>query len=138
MLAAIELAYNEGKGLYAMKALAGGALIDDYEKAIAYVRGNPHFASIALGMTQEHELATALKVFSDTALDEQDLKTLKLSKALCIMPFCGGCGNCVDVCPNDALVMAENGKAEVDAERCVLCAYCTPVCSQFAIRLRNN
>ena len=138
MLAAIKLAHDKGKGLYAMKALAGGALIHEYERALAYVRELPYFASTALGLTQDHELNTALKFFNDIPLEEEDLKHFKVSKAIYFMPFCSGCEKCVDVCPNYAIEIAENGKPDVDVDKCVLCAYCTPICPMFAIRLRNN
>ena len=137
MLAAVKLAYEGGKGLYVMKALAGGALLDEYEAAMAYIRGLPYFASTALGLTQEHELITALKVFNDIPLAAEDLKYLKVSKALNIMSFCSGCGKCIEDCPNHALSMTECGKIKINTEKCVLCAYCTPGCPQFAIRLRN-
>ena len=137
MLGAIKQAHEADKGMYAMKALAGGALLDSYQEALAYIRSLPYFASTALGLTQDHELATALKVFNDQPLTAEDLKSLKVSKALCIMPFCNGCGRCVKDCPNQALSMSEAGKPVVDTDSCVLCAYCTPGCPQFAIRLRN-
>ena len=138
MLAASKLAYDNGKGLYAMKALAGGSLIIDYEKALAYVREIPYFSAIALGMAQERELMTALKVFNDQELSEVELDSLKADKSLCILPFCGRCGNCVEACPNDALSMAADKEILIDTELCVLCGYCVPTCSQFAMRLRND
>jgi ferredoxin len=138
MLSVIKLAYDNGKGLYAMKALAGGVLIGDYVKALSYVRELPYFASIALGMTQESELLTALKVIGNQKLSEAELGSLKASKSLCILPFCSLCGNCIEACPNLALSKSDDGEIVINKEKCVLCGYCVPCCSQFAMRLVNN
>jgi ferredoxin len=48
--------------------------------------------------------------------------------------FCTGCGSCVAACTNQALAVID-GKARVDAERCILCGYCAPACPEFMIRV---
>lgn len=46
---------------------------------------------------------------------------------------CVGCGDCVDVCPVDA-VQVLDGKAVIDAETCILCDICVRSCTYDAIR----
>jgi ferredoxin len=46
---------------------------------------------------------------------------------------CVGCGDCVDVCPVDAVQIVD-GKAVIDAEKCILCEICVKSCTYKAIR----
>ena len=135
MLAAIARAAKAGKGLYAMKALAGGALLTELPQALEFARNIPGIASVALGITTEAELLIDLKLFNGEELNEQELATLKKNKQLTFMFFCRGCGACAEGCVNGAITMVE-GRPRVDVNKCVLCGYCTPHCPEFAIRLR--
>lgn len=45
---------------------------------------------------------------------------------------CTGCGDCVGVCPVDAIQM-EDGKAIIDPEACIDCGVCDPECPVNAI-----
>jgi len=47
---------------------------------------------------------------------------------------CDGCGECIAVCPQDALRIAE-GIAQIDATRCDGCQDCLSACPQGAILL---
>jgi len=135
MIKAISEAYKAGKGLYAMKALGGGHLIDQLEEAFNFVRNIKGISSIAVGMVNQEELELNLKIFNDEDIS-QDLLTQKAkpNKRLFILSLCKGCGTCVKTCPNNALTL-ENGKAVVDHKLCILCGYCNPACPEFAIRL---
>ena len=135
MIKAISGAHKAGKGLYAMKALGGGHLINQLEEAFNFVRNVKGISSLAVGMVSSEELELNLKIFNDEEIP-QELFTQKIkpSKRLFISTFCKGCGTCVKTCPNNALSL-ENGKAVVDHKLCILCGYCNPVCPQFAIRL---
>jgi aryl-alcohol dehydrogenase-like predicted oxidoreductase len=135
MVKAISEAYKAGKGLYAMKALAGGHLIDQLEESFNFVRNIKGISSIAVGMVGQEELELNLKIFNDEEIPQELLtQKIKPSKRLLILSFCKGCGTCVKTCPNNALSL-ENGKAVVDHKLCILCGYCNPVCPEFAIRL---
>jgi len=135
MVKAISEAHNAGKGLYAMKALAGGHLIDQLEESFNFVRNIEGISSVAVGMVNPEELELNLKIFNDEKITQELLtQKIKPSKRLFILSFCKGCGTCVKVCPNNALSL-ENGKAVVDPKLCILCGYCNPVCPEFAIRL---
>lgn len=135
MVKAISEAYKVGKGLYAMKALAGGHLIDQLEESFNFVRNIKGISSIAVGMVNQKELELNLKIFNDEEIPQELLtQKIKPGKRLFILSFCKGCGTCVKTCPNNALSL-ENGKAVVDHKLCILCGYCNPVCPEFAIRL---
>jgi NAD-dependent dihydropyrimidine dehydrogenase PreA subunit len=45
---------------------------------------------------------------------------------------CTGCGDCVDVCPVEAIRM-ENAKAVIDPETCIDCGVCVDECPVNAI-----
>ena len=135
MIKAISEAEKAGKGLYAMKALAGGHLIDQLEESFNFVRNIRGISSIAVGMVNQEELELNLKIFNDEDISQELLAhKIKPGKRLFILSFCIGCGTCVKTCPNNALSL-ENGKAVVDHKLCILCGYCNPVCPEFAIRL---
>jgi ferredoxin len=135
MLTAITRAAEAGKGLYAMKALAGGALLSELPQALEFTRRTPGIASVALGVASEAELLMDLKLFNGEQLSTQELSALKNNKALVFMSFCKGCGACAAGCVNNAITMVDN-KPQVDIKKCVLCGYCTPRCPEFAIRLK--
>src|SRR5665648_55688 len=135
MVKAISEAHKAGKGLYAMKALAGGHLIGQLEEAFNFVRNIKGISSIAVGMVNQEELEINLKIFNDEKIPQELLtQKNKPSKRLFISRFCKGCGTCVKACPNNALSL-KNGKAVVDHKLCILCGYCNPACPEFVIRL---
>jgi len=135
MVKAISEADKAGKGLYAMKALAGGHLIDQLEESFNFARNIQGINSIAVGMVNKEELEINLKIFNDEEISQELLtQKIKPGKRLFILSFCKGCGTCVKTCPNNALTL-ENGKAVVNHKLCILCGYCNPVCPEFAIRL---
>ena len=136
MLKAILEAHKAGKGLYAMKALAGGHLIDQLEESFNFVRNIRGISSTAVGMVNQEELELNLKIFNNEEISQEQLLAQKIKprKKLFILHFCKGCGTCIKTCPNNALSL-ENGKAVVNHKLCILCGYCNPVCPEFAIRL---
>ena len=136
MLQSIEQVRKSGKGMYAMKALAGGHLVGDMTDAIGYVRAIPGMQSVSIGVVTVEELSLQLRIFNDEKIDTATLAKLKAYKQLKIMPFlCKSCGICVKSCPNGALSM-EDKVPFPDPAKCVLCGYCTPICPEFAIRLK--
>jgi len=135
MIKAISQASKAEKGLYAMKALAGGRLIGELEASINYVRDIKGISLVAVGMISEDELELNIKIFNNEEISQELFyKKIKPTKKLFISSFCKGCGTCVKACPNNALSL-KNGKAVVDHKLCILCGYCNPVCPEFAIRL---
>jgi aryl-alcohol dehydrogenase-like predicted oxidoreductase len=135
MIQAIKKVHNAGKGIYAMKALAGGYLIRQIEKAIDFVRNIKEITSIAVGMIHLRELEINLKIFEHKKINQEELaKEGFQRKKLFISAFCEGCGTCIQACPNQALSLRE-GKASVDYNRCLTCGYCVPHCPLFALRI---
>lgn len=133
MIEAINFAASRGKGVYAMKALAGGLLLDRMEESINWVRAIEGIHAVSVGVVSQAELIINLKLFGVSGLPEAEVISQKSKKLLLLSRFCKGCGTCIDACPNHALSMAEN-KAVVDHDKCLLCGYCTPHCPEFAIR----
>lgn len=135
MIKAISQVSKAEKGLYAMKALAGGHLINQLEESFNFVRNIKGVSSIAVGMVGPEELELNIKIFNDEEIPhELFTQKIKPKKRLFISSFCKGCGTCIKTCPNNALSL-ENGKVVVDHKLCILCGYCNPVCPEFAIRL---
>jgi predicted aldo/keto reductase-like oxidoreductase len=142
MLNSIEIVRQSNKGIYAMKALAGGHLVSDMLDAIGFVRAIPGMQAVSVGVTTMDELNLQLRIFNDEIIDPASLVGLKATKQLKVIPFlCKSCEICVKGCPNNALSMRPGaGTADKvpvpDPEKCVLCGYCTPICPEFAIRLK--
>lgn len=135
MIKAIAKAHQNGKGLYAMKALAGGHLIDDIKSSFDFVRNIEGINSVAVGMVRKEELNLNLSLFNNIDVAQHLFpKKAYSEKRLFVSRFCKGCGTCVETCPNGALSI-NNGKANVNHDSCILCGYCNPVCPEFALRL---
>jgi MinD superfamily P-loop ATPase len=50
-----------------------------------------------------------------------------------IQERCNGCGLCIGVCTNDALVLVDNVITIIEVEECDWCAICEMVCPTGAI-----
>lgn len=48
---------------------------------------------------------------------------------------CTGCGDCVEICPTEALVQQEGKARLVKAEACTYCAECEAACPVGAIEI---
>ncbi|TEB06574.1 General stress protein 69 [Pelotomaculum schinkii] len=135
MLAAIHNAAEAGKGLYGMKALGGGNLLERPEEAFAFILSIPEFASVAVGMSTEEEVAYNTCLFSGKAVPEEvKAKVRRQPRRLHIEEYCCGCGECLAKCSSGALRLNE-GKAVVDHQLCTRCGYCSPVCPDFCIKV---
>lgn len=135
MLRAIKLAYDNGKGIFAMKPLGGGNLLNSYDECLNFVLNIPTIHSIALGMQSIDEVKANIAKFMGKNIDEELKNRLKnKTKRLLIEDWCSACGKCVEVCPNNALEIANN-RAVVDKERCLLCGYCSQYCKDFCIKI---
>lgn len=139
MIEVIAEANRLGKGVYVMKALGGGQLIDRFEEAVEFVRAIPGVHSVAIGCVNSTELRETLELFrTESSPGQASPQTAKhprsLGKRLLISRFCKGCGKCAAVCPAGALKVVD-GKAVVDHDKCVLCGYCNAACPEFAIRV---
>jgi aryl-alcohol dehydrogenase-like predicted oxidoreductase len=137
MLEAIAEAHSAGLGVYAMKSLGGGNLIEERAEALEFVRSRPYIDALVVGMVTTAEVEFNTRYFRGDPMPEPlAAKTGKHTKRLHVLPFCQGCGRCVEACVNNALALSEEeGRPVVDREACVLCGYCAPACPMFAIRI---
>jgi aryl-alcohol dehydrogenase-like predicted oxidoreductase len=135
MLKAVKKAYNAGKGIYAMKPLGGGNLLNTYEECMKFVLDIPYVHSIAVGMQSVDEVTMNISVFEGEKVSDDVIERLgRKEKRLHIDYWCVACGRCVERCTFGAIAISD-GKARVDSAKCVLCGYCGSVCPQFAIKI---
>ena len=136
MLASIRVAYENGKGIYGMKPLGGGNLINQARAALEFAFGLPCLHSVAIGCKMKEELDYNLAVLEGVKPPEELVERLKtLPRRLMIADWCAGCGTCVQKCPSGLLELSE-GKARLKKEEgCLFCGYCAAVCPEFAIRV---
>lgn len=134
MAAAIAKNGQLGKGIFAMKAFGGGNLVRNYKNCLDYVSSLPGISSVMLGFGARHEVDRAIE-YAEGRLPTTYVPDVS-NKKICIDPGdCEGCGSCLIRCPNHAITMNLKGIAEVNAEICLTCGYCAPVCPTRAIIL---
>lgn len=132
---AIAKAFQKGKGIYVMKALGGGNLISEKEKAFKYILSLPYLHSVAVGMKSCDEVIANIKTFEGKKIPLEIKQRLQeVKRNLVIEDWCEGCGNCVKHCRYNALTIVE-GKAVVDRKLCILCGYCSGYCPEFCIKI---
>jgi predicted aldo/keto reductase-like oxidoreductase len=148
MLQAIQNAHGLGKGIYAMKSLAGGRLVAYPSESLNFIRGISEISSVAISMLTLEELQSNLELYEHPIkslnYQNEDLSSEKEAQVSITFPrnqtlkrfakYCKGCGICINNCPIEAITL-NDGKAQVDEEKCILCGYCASVCPQFALRL---
>jgi predicted aldo/keto reductase-like oxidoreductase len=134
MVEATGKAFASGKGVYAMKALAGGHLGRQYQPALSWVRDLGCVHSLAVGMKSVAEVEVDVAFFEGLQPPADAGAAFYAEKRVKVIQACTGCGSCVAVCPGAALEIVE-GKARCDPDRCLACGYCADACPNFAIRL---
>lgn len=132
---AIDDCRENGKGIYLMKVLGGGTMIDDFESSIEYALGLGKQYSIAIGMISKEEVEFNTKYFNgfkdlEGIIKIKNKKEVRVSQGMCI-----GCGTCISVCHSDAIDFDENEKAFIDQSKCIQCGYCVASCPEFCIRV---
>ena len=132
---AIEHCQRNGKGIYLMKVLGGGTMIDDYDGSMEYAMSLPGDYSIAIGMISKEEVDYNVRYFNgernlEGIITIKNKKIVRVSELMCI-----GCGTCIETCHSDAISLNENNKAFIDPSKCIQCGYCVAVCPEFSIRV---
>lgn len=135
MISAINAANSVGKGIYSMKPLGGGHLLNDVEGAFNFVREIKAIDSIAIGMQSKLEIDANVSLIENGYINNDIKDTLnKVKRKLHIADWCVGCGKCVQICKNSALNIF-NSKVIVDTKKCYLCGYCAKYCPEFCIKV---
>lgn len=135
MEASIAHARAHGIGIFAMKPLGGGHLISTSREAMEYALNSPLIDSVAVGMQSIEEIDANIALAEGAPEAYQRLEALRHRKRhLMVHDYCEGCGKCAARCGQGAISIV-NGRATVDAEKCVFCGYCARVCPQFCIKV---
>lgn len=135
MLEAIEAAYEQGKGIYAMKPLGGGHLKDRAREALQYVLDRQAIHAVAVGMQSAEEVEVNVAWATGRKPAARSMAALnRKPRRLLVEEWCMGCGNCVSRCPQGALKM-EEGRVRVDRNKCILCGYCAAACRDFCLKV---
>jgi len=134
MLYQVKLAYDMGRGIYGMKPLGGGHLIQSIEEAFDFVRKIPYIHSIAIGMQSYDEVDADVSLMENGYIREELKKSLRnINRRLIVHDYCQGCGNCVKRCQQGGITLVD-GQATPN-DNCILCGYCATVCPEFCIKV---
>ncbi|MCL2618721.1 MAG: aldo/keto reductase [Defluviitaleaceae bacterium] len=132
---AINKCHDNGKGVFLMKVLAGGTLINGYRQSMDYITSfSAGRFPYAVGMVNKREVDMNLKYFrgedisSELADTKIENKNFFVFKAICTR-----CGTCVEECHSDAITITD--ACEIDESKCLKCGYCVGACPAFAIRM---
>lgn len=134
MIRAIGEISQMGKGIYAMKVLAGGHLISEVEDAFSFVKGISHIDSIAIGMQSVDEIQGNIELLEKGYIsDEIKERISRRRRRLIVADYCIACGRCVERCRQDGIRI--EGDRAVPNKNCLLCGYCATVCPDFCIKV---
>ncbi|KAF0197458.1 MAG: aldo/keto reductase [Bacillota bacterium] len=133
MAAAITMAATRGKGIYGMKALAGGSLYATAGEALNYVRTIPGISSIAVGMGSIPDIDANVSFFN-TGQFPLEYATRNTARRIIVEPWCEGCGTCQQHCPTNCISIT-SGKACIEHSKCLLCCYCVAHCKDFYMKV---
>lgn len=135
MAAAIENASKSGKGIFSMKPLGGGSLMQSYDDSMAFALGNRYIHSVAVGMKSRAEVDMNIAVFNGGKPKPETVEKVALqNRGLHVEFWCERCSKCIERCKQGALSMIDD-KVVVDADKCVVCGYCCAVCPAFALKI---
>lgn len=132
---AIALCQENGKGVYLMKVLGGGTMIDEYKSSMEYAMNLGGQYSIAIGMISKEEVDYNIKYFNgernlDGIISIRNKKSVRVSQHMCV-----SCGTCIKNCHSGAIDFDETERAYIDQSKCIQCGYCVAVCPEFCIRI---
>ena len=132
MAAALESCKAAGKGIYLMKALGGGNLTGDYQKALDYVFAQEFTDAVMVGFTNASEIDDMMCYLSGN-MEPSYNPDVSRKKMYVNQEDCEGCGACLRICAAGAVHYNKNGLAEIDQSKCLTCGYCAQGCPVRAI-----
>lgn len=132
MVAALTVCKAAGKGIYTMKALGGGNLTADYQKALDYVFSQDCVDAVMLGFTNTSEIDDMMRYLSGK-MESSYNPDVSRKKMYVNQEDCEGCGTCLKICAAGAVHYNKNGLAEIDQSKCLTCGYCAQGCPVRAI-----
>ena len=127
MVAALTVCKAAGKGIYTMKALGGGNLTADYQKALDYVFSQDCVDAVMLGFTNTSEIDDMMRYLSGK-MESSYNPDVSRKKMYVNQEDCEGCGTCLKICAAGAVHYNKNGLAELDQSKCLTCGYCAQGC----------
>lgn len=131
----IRFVRDNGRGIFAMKPLGGGHLIQDSYSAMSYLVNAEWADSIAVGMQSFEEIDANVALFNGDANARELMEKLHgRSRRVMVHDWCEGCGRCAERCGQHAVAIVD-GRAVIDQNKCVFCGYCARVCPQFCIKV---
>lgn len=132
MAAALTACKAAGKGVYLMKALGGGNLTGDYQKALDYVFAQDFMDAVMVGFTSTSEIDDMMCYLSGN-MESSYNPDVSRKKMYVNQEDCEGCGTCLKICAAGAVHYNKNGLAEIDQSKCLTCGYCAQGCPVRAI-----
>ena len=133
MESSIAHARDFGIGIFAMKPLGGGHLMQSNREALEYALSSPLLDSVAVGMQSFAEIDANVAICE--GVESAEMERLRHRKReMMVHDYCEGCGRCAERCTQKAITIV-NGRANIDPEKCVFCGYCARVCPQFCIKV---
>lgn len=132
MLSAIGLCRSSSKGVFTMKALGGGNLTANYQKALNYVFSKKEIESVMIGFTSISEIDDIVS-YLDGSMPLKYNPDVSMKKVRVNQEDCEGCGTCINICSSNAIAFSKNGLAQIDSSKCITCGYCAQGCPVRAI-----
>ncbi|MEG1537673.1 MAG: aldo/keto reductase, partial [Clostridiales bacterium] len=131
---ALRQAVFAGKGVYAMKAIGGGALMQDAKAALKWAFSIDYLSGIAIGCKDLAELDTDIAWLEGRESPSAG-QVLLLQRNLVFdkEPRCHGCGRCVARCAQGALILDAQNQAIWQKDLCLFCGYCIGECPWFCL-----
>lgn len=135
MLAEIKIFKDDGGGIFSMKPLGGGNLLNRVEASFDFILGLESVDSIAVGMQSYAEVDYNIKRFKSEYIDQSLVDQVRQQpRSLHIAEWCVNCHKCVEICSHQALSKGVS-KPIIHKDKCVLCGYCAAVCKDFCIKV---
>lgn len=136
-LSDMEAACNTAKmrniGVYGMKAIAGGALMNQARAALTWAYRRPYLDAVAVGIKTHAELVTNIAWCEGReAIESSQIELKNRQMVFDKDPTCHGCGKCVARCPQGALELLD-GTCKWQQQKCIYCGYCIAACPWFCI-----